>query len=31
LNIRPPIYAVFDDKKKVKERYTKSQVGYISA
>ena len=30
MKIRPPVFAVGDDKKK-KERYTKSQVGYISA
>jgi len=27
---RPPVFAVGDDKKKGKGRYTKSQVGYIS-
>jgi len=33
VKIRPPVFAVGDDKKKRKgkERYTKSQVGYISA
>jgi len=36
VKIRPPVFAVGDDKKKGKgrkgkERYTKSQVGYISA
>jgi len=37
MKIRPPVFAVGDDKKKNgkgrkgKERHTKSQVGYISA
>ena len=32
VKIRPPVFAVGDDKKKKegKERYTKSQVGYVS-
>ena len=30
VKIRPPVFAVGDDKKKGKGRYTKSQVGYIS-